>query len=152
MSMTTTMFVARDPDGYPRAIDEIDPASEKGRFSGESEDQIRMRYQNLERMSVDELVEEQEGRLRTAPELITEEDWTNALEVLPPCNWVQVGNVESFAFAERYSGRITTLYARVGKTHWRFMDVCTLEHKDIIERVELAIQSATARECESGQA
>lgn len=129
------VFVNVDEEGYPHVIDQVEEVTGKGRYSGQTEGEIRARYPLIKRSNLDAVVEEQESLLRTVPEVISQESWTSALEALPPCNWVQTGSLESFVFGERYSGRITTLYARIGTTYWKFRDICSLSHTAIIERV-----------------
>ena len=46
---------------------------------------------------------------------ITQEQWTEALEVLPPEKWLTVNGVELFRMSEYTTGNITTHYARMGK-------------------------------------
>lgn len=140
MQSKTLVFVSPDTNGCPSVIDEVNPENGKGRYSGATEDQLRHQYPMLERRELDEVVVSQENHLRTRPEMIPEDSWMDALEALPPLNWVRTHDRESFAFAERYAGRITTLYARVGNTYWKFMDICTLTHTDIIDRVSQEMQ------------
>ena len=45
---------------------------------------------------------------------ITEDQWTDALEVLPPEKWQTVNGVELFRMSERPTGDITAHYARIG--------------------------------------
>lgn len=135
MQPKTVVFVSPEKNGYPSVIDQFNPDTGKGLYSGQSEEEIRNRYPLIERRDLDEVIAFQENLMRTSPEMIPEDSWMSALEALPPCNWIQTGTYETFAFAERYSGRITTLYARVGKTYWKFLDICTLGHTMIIDRV-----------------
>lgn len=137
------VFVSKDERGYPYVIDDINPTTGKGLYSGESLDQMRKRYPNIQLQDLDEVVEQQETALRTAPSMITEEQYVDALEALPPVNWVRLGNTESFTFSERHSGRITTIYARVGKTCWSFLDVYSIGHHAIMAKIEEVIQAQT---------
>ena len=45
---------------------------------------------------------------------ITEDQWTDALEVLPPQKWRTVDGVELFRMSEYTTGNITAHYARAG--------------------------------------
>lgn len=59
----------------------------------------------------------------TAPEQITESDFLDALNVLPPMRWGRWLGVESFRISELYSGNITTIYARTPDgQYWKFRD------------------------------
>ena len=46
---------------------------------------------------------------------ITEDQWMDALEVLPPQKWQTVNGVELFRMSEYTTGNITTHYARIGE-------------------------------------
>ena len=57
-------------------------------------------------------------------EEITEEQWTDALECLPPCRWMTVDGVNFFQMSERMCGSITGTYARYfGKCYTAFRQV-----------------------------
>ncbi len=83
-----------------------------------------------------------EQACRTEPEHITADQFQDAFEVLPPVGWSQTDEAESFKFMEHYSGRITSVYARVGERFYRFLDLCTLEHAEIIAKVRNCAQAA----------
>lgn len=86
-----------------------------------------------------EFMQQMEAATRTAPQSITAEEYADALEALPPQDWQGIGSqAESFKFLERYAGRITSIYARVGHSHYRFHDICTLGHAEIVEKVKAA--------------
>jgi len=83
-----------------------------------------------------------EEACRTEPEHITAGEYQDAFKVLPPVGWRQSAETESFKLMEHYSGRITNVYARVGKQFYRFLDLCTLEHSEIIAKVRNSAQAA----------
>lgn len=86
-----------------------------------------------------EFLQQMEAACRTAPQPISAEQYADALDALPPQDWQGIGTTaESFKFLERYSGRITSIYARVGCSYYRFHDICTLGHADIIQKVQAA--------------
>ena len=134
MELKHQVFVNVNDAGYPEVIDQM-TSEGKGLYSGETIEEIRQRYPKIELRDFDEVIEQQEAHLRTSPEMISEDQFNDALEMLPPDNWVRTPAGESFAFAERYSGRMTTIYARLGRTYWRFIDVANLGHMAIMERI-----------------
>ena len=85
--------------------------------------------------------EQIEAGCKTEPRQIDAEDFDYALNVLPPMQWVRGGDVESFLMSERTNGRVTGIYARLGDTYWKFEDVCTLPHAEIIAKVRKAQES-----------
>lgn len=92
--------------------------------------QMRDEYPDVVLGSLDEWIDADEKRLISAPEEITEERWWEALECLPPESWQNSGGGESFVMMEYYSGRITSIYVRLGKRYCTFHDVATLPHLD----------------------
>lgn len=92
--------------------------------------QLRDEYPNIVLGEFDAWVEQDEKSLITAPEEITEAQWWEALEVLPPESWQHTGGGESFVMMEYYSGRITSIYVRLGKRYCSFRDIANLPHLD----------------------
>lgn len=104
-------------------------------WSGETLDQLQAKYPAGVVGTVAEFEAAQNPDMATAPVEITEKAFFDALCTMPPQGWLVAGDSESFKFLEHYSGQITTIYARIGKQHWRFMDVCTITHSAIIEKI-----------------
>lgn len=68
--------------------------------------------------------QKQRERFLTGPKQITEDDYHEMLNVLPPENWCR-GEFEHFRMCEYTSGTITTQYAhRNGKYICKPIDVC----------------------------
>lgn len=88
---------------------------------------------------LDEWIAEEEKRLIGTPEEITEERWWEALEVLPPESWQNSGGGESFVMMEYYSGRITSIYVRIGKRYCTWHDVANLPHLDRLAKARTLI-------------
>ena len=49
---------------------------------------------------------------------ITEDDFNEALNVLPPLYWTTIAGVEMFCMREMYTGPYTTQYARLGDKYY----------------------------------
>ena len=80
----------------------------------------------------------------TAPEQITESDFLNALNVLPPMRWGRWLGVESFRISELYSGNITTIYARTPDgQYWKFRDNAYMSGEDIAYKAMAAANALT---------
>lgn len=87
----------------------------------------------------------QEESYKSEPRRIDESDFIFALECLPPMMYGYHLGLETFRFAERLSGRITSIYAREPNgTCWKFDDIATLSH----ELVRDKISAAAAKEAE----
>jgi len=92
--------------------------------------QMRDEHPDVVLGNLDEWIAAEEKRLISPPKEITEAQWWEALEVLPPESWQNTGGGESFVMSEYYSGRITTIYVRLGKQYCSFHDVANLPHLD----------------------
>lgn len=143
MTQAKDVFFNVNDKGFPEIIDTINPLTGKSSCCGQSLEEMRARYPDIAQATLYEVVEKQEDLLRTAPEMIAEDRWMEALEMLPPSNWVRQGQSESFKFAEHYTGRITSIYARVCGTYWTFMDRCDVTHQQILERISLEVRRRT---------
>lgn len=89
--------------------------------------------------NLDDWIAEDEKRLITEPEEITKEQWWEALECLPPESWQNNGGGESFVMMEYYSGRITSIYVRLGQRYFTFRDVANLPHLDRLAKARKAL-------------
>mgnify|MGYP001439522548 CR=1 FL=1 len=67
---------------------------------------------------------------------ITEENFWNMLKIIPPMDWKQSNDHESFKMSERYSGTITNIYARIKNRYFTLQDSEFLKHDEIIKRCE----------------
>lgn len=69
---------------------------------------------------------QREKLLAGEPKEVTAEDWHDALDILPPVNWVQVDGVDEFCMSERLTAYYTTQYAhdlRSGKYYCKTVDM-----------------------------
>ncbi|EDW9825518.1 hypothetical protein GTR05_004746 [Salmonella enterica] len=72
---------------------------------------------------------------------ITEERFTDMLEVLPPLDWQGTPDSQSFKMMEMYSGNITDIFAQVGPRYFQMRNHVTLTHEQIIEKVRVFISA-----------
>jgi hypothetical protein len=106
-------------------------------FTGKTLAELQEQYPGAIMGTEAEFTEQMEAACRTEPEPISAEQYADALDTLPPQDWQGIGTtVESFKLLERYAGRITSIYARVGCSYYRFHDICTLGHADTIQKVQ----------------
>jgi len=92
--------------------------------------QMRDEHPDVVLGNLDEWIAAEEKRLIGPPKEITKEEWWEALECLPPESWQNSGGGESFVMMEYYSGRITSIYVRLGERYFTFHDVANLPHLD----------------------
>jgi hypothetical protein len=115
-----------------------------GKYCGESLEEMRVRYPTVVLGDLNTVVAEKENMMRTEPFAITEQEFCDALECMPPLDWQHTGSGESFKFVERYCGRMTSIYARIGTGYWSFTDVDNMPHAEIMEKVKAASEKAKA--------
>lgn len=70
----------------------------------------------------------------TGPSRITEEEYQEALDVLPPVNWIMQGSVETFKISERLIGSLTAILVRIGDDYFTLTDDIYLTHTEIFAR------------------
>lgn len=86
-------------------------------------------------LPLDEAADRYEATFKSGPVEITEARFMEMLEVLPPHDWRNTGDAESFKLIERTAGSITGIYARVGRRYFHLSDSITTPHADIIARI-----------------
>ena len=137
-------------DSYPQLIDTAYMDAEgvlRGQYSGKNGAELAAEYKAEGRMKLmrmcdfDKLHDE---ALRTDPEEITEADYDEALNVLPPMKWHHLLGVESFRMSEFYSGHITTIYAKCQGRYWKFRDDAYMQTADLVAKVHKAMQEQVA--------
>lgn len=102
------------PDGSVAYTDGWSPA----RYAREKGFPVRI----IGEADLDRLLAEYTASLVTEPTEETEEQWTWALECLPPCKWRTVLGVEMFHISERVSHDIVAWHARIGDRFFTFND------------------------------
>ncbi len=115
-----------------------------GKFSGKTLAQYQVENPAIVVEDWAVVVAQEETRLTTEPEEITRERFIDMLEVLPPEGWRITGQTESFKMMEYYSGRITSIYARLGNRYFTFRDLGSKTHAEIMDKVA-AFVSAEAQ-------
>lgn len=106
-----------------------------GLYSQESLTQLRGRYPDLQVGELNEVIKLKERMLCTPPKAITQSQYLEMLNALPPEGFKVNAEGESFKMSERFSGRITDIFGRVGRNYYTFKDVFTLPHHEIIRRL-----------------
>lgn len=126
----------KDAEGVMRGIYSSKTAADFAQeYKGEG------RVQLMRMCDFDKLHDE---ALRTEPEEITEADYDEALNVLPPMKWHHLLGVESFRMTEFYSGHITTIYAKCQGRYWKFRDDAYMQTADLVAKVHKAMQEQVA--------
>lgn len=81
-----------------------------------------------------------ENAFKTEPAEITEERYTEMLNVLPPVAWTNA-NGESFKISERLAGAVTAIFVRIGERYVTFHDDIRTPHEECCRRAAEFLQS-----------
>jgi len=111
--------------GKTNAVDIFNPKTGLGLYSKETLEQIQVRYPEAqllpESVAMPQIEKAQEDKYCFAPKEITDEQFYEALESLPPLHHICTG-IESFCMSEFYSSDITAMYFRVGDKYFQATD------------------------------
>lgn len=113
-------------------------------MTGETLEQLRQRYPNAVLASTEEWRVQAEASIITEPQITTRDRFIEMLEILPPDGWHRSEHEESFKMSERYSGRITHIFVRIGRTYYTFLDSCKLSHQEIVDKCKKFINGNLA--------
>lgn len=72
---------------------------------------------------------------------VSYEQFIEALEELPPLNWVRAEDSESFKAMEMTYGNVTRIWVRVGDHYFSLSDRRTLTHAQILQKVVSYLES-----------
>lgn len=125
-------------NGTPRALDGLVTDTSgvlRGVYSRQTVEALQQTYPGARVTDIQTFSDEEEKAYRTLPVEITEEDYYDALEALPPVGLHYGEGFETFKMMEAISGRMTTIYARQGSRCWCFVDRDDTPHSVIVERI-----------------
>ena len=121
--------------------DDTTPAADiyRGAYSGKTLEEFKEEHPSILLLSWEEVEQQANDAAKQPVSEITEEKYSEMLEVLPPMNWRIEGSNASFMLMEMYSGNVTDIFARIcvapnAYRFFRLRDVLTLKHSEIIER------------------
>lgn len=113
-----------------------------GLYNGETLEQITKRYPDASIGESGEIAATSESMMKTEPVEITEEQFHEMLEVLPPEDMQRDVHGSSFKVCEYISGRITSIYVAMGKRYFAFNDLASLPHLAIMEKVKKSLAAS----------
>lgn len=106
-----------------------------GGHSNRTAEDLERDYPGLQLGEFEDVTTTMENERKTEPVEIDAEAYAFALEVLPPHGYSGDSAGESFKMIERVSGRITTVFARLGKRFFKFNDLYTIRHNEIVAKI-----------------
>lgn len=121
--------------GTMRVIDVVMPDG-TGKFTGKAQEAIAEKFKVELEVIGDEVLR---GRVLaeccTKPERVTEDDFYDALECLPPMNWRGRGYTESFMIPEAYMDDIHSCYVRIGEGYYTLRTTASTSHDELVKQV-----------------
>jgi hypothetical protein len=116
-------------------IDVVNPTTGKSAINCHSMDDLRDEYPDVRMVTWAEHDQLHRESWVTPWREVTEDEWHDMLEVLPPSDWHTVNGVESFKMIEHLSGDITTIYARYNGRYWARNESYTLSPDEIADEI-----------------
>lgn len=86
-----------------------------------------------------------EAQFKSDPVEISEQKFTELLEILPPAAWQTDHNGESFKMVERTAGAITSIQVRIGARFVSFSDDIRTPHEECCRRAAAFLIKAPAQ-------
>lgn len=121
-------------------------------YGGQTLEAMQARYPGLKVGDFDDIMSAKEAFYRELGVYeIDEETFMDALECLPPLDWVRKGYVESFKLSELITGNIAWIYCRLGTRFFRFYDNVSLSWEGIALRLDKGIQEIDAAKAAAAQ-
>jgi hypothetical protein len=77
----------------------------------------------------------------TGPKRVTAEEYSEALECLPPLDWTFGNGSASFKMCEMLTGTLTSIYFKVGENHYVLTDDVFLSHNQLMETYGAAMEA-----------
>lgn len=93
--------------------------------------ELQTAYPDMELMDTKAATKLREGAFVSPPEIITEDQYDHALEVLPPENWHDIDCGEYFQMMEYVTGNITNYYVSHNGRFFSFADEAWMQPAQI---------------------
>lgn len=116
----------------------------KGLHSGQTESVLVQRYPDLTVVASQQAIELIERAYTTQPMRITKEAWTEALECMPPKDWIQDSGWSHFKLSENLTYGVTRIFIRHGQCYYQFVDKVSMTATDIRQKVHAFEDATTA--------
>lgn len=107
-------------------------------INSRSLDDFKAEYPDVQIMSTEDASNSFAESYVSAATEITEQEFQDALEVLPPSRWKNHGDTESFYSPEFIYSLVTTHYVRIQARYYTFQDRCSVSHEDAVRKAMFA--------------
>jgi hypothetical protein len=129
-------------------IIDLATADNRGMYSGETLEQLQKEYPGTQLMDIDAadaMVEKaKHEKYVYGPIEITEERFTEMLEILPPVGWKRSAGSQSFKMSERMTGNLTAIFCEIGGRYFELCDDTRNSHEWIVRQCQQVIDSGKA--------
>ena len=114
-----------------------------GTWSGETLEEIQARHPGAEVWDFDAAYAAMQAAYIKAPVEITRARFWEMLEILPPKNWRQHRDSESFMMIEHTIGNITSIFVRLELRYFEMTGDASLTHDEIMAKIDNFIEGGT---------
>ncbi len=129
--------------GRPGIIDVVNDDTKRGHYGGKTLEETRAEHPDAVVGDFDQVVDDQANYWRRAPVEITEEQFNEMLNCLPPVGWVGIGgDFESFKMCELDAANITGIYCRLGSRYFELHDDRYMRPNEIRALVDAAFPTS----------
>lgn len=142
MKKTDTVCYSKDAKTIIDMMVSIE-GKEVGLYTRETVDSMKARYPDAQYANLDAAHEVIETEYISGVEEIDEESYMSYLEALPPVGMRTLGNSQSFKMSERRFGRVTLICARDGGRYFKFHDLITMPHDEVMAKVRKYLAEKT---------
>jgi hypothetical protein len=127
------------------SIIDLATADNLGMYSGETLEQIQVRYPGAQLMELETAYAMAEkarhDKYVHGPREITEERFNEMLCVLPPEDWRRSAGAQSFKMSEHQTGYFTAIFCEIGSRFFELCDDCRNSHEWIVRECHKVIDS-----------
>lgn len=110
-------------------------------------DRLRAEYGTaLTALPAREAQQRYEARFKTPVREISAETFDDALNVLPPEDWVHARGGQSFKISERIAGSVTAIYVNLQGRYFQFDDHIRTPHEECLKRAAEFIAQTGGRQ------
>ena len=121
------------------SVIDVITAEGRGQFSRQSIAELVERYPDGQILTLAVAADLAErAHIDGTVRVISREAFDEAMGWVPPEDLVIRANNVTFKSSEHFSGRVTSVYAKVGEDFYSFLDLCTLQHDEILEKIDAA--------------
>lgn len=126
--------------GKPTIYDQINPNDPENRtqYGRKTLEEIRQQHPDAQLMGANEYDRMHDIYWTTDPTEITEAEYMDALECLPPVKWTNTPEGETFKISERLSGSITGIFCRIGARYFCFNADIRTPHAAALDKCRAA--------------